>query len=67
MRLRDKILIAVLGFLIFGVSGAIACTYYSTYVIDLISVVILGILVFVTAGVVVCSRNNSRIAKPGSN
>ncbi len=67
MNLREKLLIIVLGFLIFGVSGAITCTYYTTYAIDLVSAVVLGILVFVTAGVIVCSYRNSRIAIRNSN
>ncbi|MFW9966800.1 MAG: hypothetical protein ACFFEA_06560 [Candidatus Thorarchaeota archaeon] len=63
MRLRDKILILVLGILIFGNIGAIACTYYSTGVIDLILVATLGSLIFVDSGVVICSRNSGVIAK----
>lgn len=67
MKLRDKILILVLGILIFGNIGAIACTYYSTGFIDLILVVTLGALIFVDSGVVICSRNSGGITKGISN
>ncbi len=67
MKLRDKILILILGILIFGNIGAIACTYYSTGVIDLILVVALGFLVFMDAGVVACSYSNSRMTKLSSS
>ena len=63
MRSRDKILILVLGIMIFVNIGAIACTYYSTGVIDLILVIALGSLVFVDSGVIVCSRNNGGVAQ----
>jgi hypothetical protein len=67
MKLRDKILILVLGILIFGNIGAIACTYYSTGVIDFILVATLGSLIFVDSGVVICSRNSGGITKEISN
>ena len=67
MRVREKILIAVLGILIFVFIGANACTYYTIGSFDLILVFILGILVFVDAGVIVCSYSNGRIAKQISN
>jgi len=63
MKLRDKLLILVLGILIFGNIGAITCNYYSTGIIDLILVVSLGFLVFVDVGVIACSYNTSRSVK----
>lgn len=67
MKLRDKILISVLGILIVVNIGAIACTYYSTGLVDLILVVALGSLVFLDSGVIMCSRNSGGIAKEISN
>jgi len=67
MKLRDKILIVILGILIFVNIGAVACTYYSTGVIDLILVVTLGFLVFVDVGVITCSYSTNRIARLSGN
>jgi len=67
MKLRDKILIVILGILIFVNIGAVACTYYSTGVIDLILVVTLGFLVFVDVGVIACSYSTNRIARLSGN
>ncbi|MFX0107542.1 MAG: hypothetical protein ACFE7R_04595 [Candidatus Hodarchaeota archaeon] len=63
MKLRDKFLILVLGILILGNIGAIACTYYTTGVVNLILVTTLGLLIFVDSGVVICSRNSGGITK----
>lgn len=63
MNLKEKLALVVLVILIFIVFGAIMCTYYSTYTIDLVFVALLGVLVFVTIGVVACSRGRSKITK----
>ncbi len=63
MNLKEKLILAVLVILIFIVFGAVMCTYYSTYTIDLFFVALLGVLIFVTIGVVACSRGRSKITK----
>jgi len=63
MRTRDKVAFAVFGFLIFFVSGGIACTYGSTGAVNPILAVSLGVIVFFTAGAAACNYGNNRIAK----
>jgi hypothetical protein len=67
MNMKEKLLVVVLGILILVAIGGVACTYYSTYTIDLIWVAVLGILVFVLVGVVACSYSRDKIAKRNSN
>ena len=67
MRLKDKLLIAILVILSFVVFGAVMCTYYSTSTLDLVLVGLLGVLVFVTVGAIACSYSSSRIAKQNNN
>ncbi|MFW9908588.1 MAG: hypothetical protein ACFFEF_08425 [Candidatus Thorarchaeota archaeon] len=66
MKKNEKLLVAVLGILIFVFVGANMCTYYSTGAIDWIFATILGGLVFVTAGVITCSHYNGKLAKVDS-
>ena len=60
MQLRDKVVITILLIAIFFVIGGIACTYFTTYIIDPILVILLGILIFVTIGAIMCSRGKSK-------
>ena len=66
MRLKDKLVIAFLGILIFVFIGANACTYFSIGSLDLILVAILGVLVFVETGAIACSISNDRMLKRSS-
>lgn len=66
MRTREKVTFAVLGIMIFFISGGVACTY-STQGINWTLVTVLGLLIFVTVGATACTVSNSRIAKRKEN
>ncbi len=66
MMMKEKLLILVLGILIFVFIGANMCTFYSTGAVDLIFAFALGALVFIETGVVICSYNNSKVAQVNS-
>ncbi len=61
MKRTDKIFIAVLGILMFFVSGGIACTYASG--LNLVLVGVLGVLIFIGSGYVACTIGQKRIQK----
>jgi hypothetical protein len=63
MSTKQKVAFAVMGFLIFIVSGGIACTYSTTNAINPILVVILGTLIFLAVGSSACAYSNNKISK----
>lgn len=63
MRLKEKIAFAVLGLLLFFVSGGVACTYSTTNAINPALAVTLGVLVFLTVGAAACTIGSNRIEK----
>lgn len=67
MKLREKTFLAVLGILIFFISGGIACTYSATNGFNMILVGVLGVLIFVAAGATACTYSNNRISKQKSS
>jgi hypothetical protein len=67
MKTIEKAMFAVLGTMIFFISGGVACTYSGTGVVNPVLAVILGVLVFFTAGGAACTYSNNRIAKQKAN
>ncbi len=63
MKAKEKICIAVLGTLIFFLSGGLACTYGSTGTVSPVLAVLLGFMIFIAAGGAACKLGNQRIAK----
>jgi len=63
MKLREKIAFAVFGFLIFFLSGGVACSYSSTGAVNPIVAVLLGVVVFFVVGAVACSVSSNRIER----
>ena len=63
MNTKQKVAFAVMGFLIFFVSGGIAFTYSTTNVINPMLAVILGTLVFIAVGGSACASSNNKISK----
>ena len=67
MKLWEKIFLAVLGTLIFFITGGIACTYTVTNGVNLILVGALGVLIFIAAGASACLCSNNKISKQKSS
>jgi lipopolysaccharide export LptBFGC system permease protein LptF len=67
MKTTEKVMFAVLGTIIFFISGGVACTYGGSGAINPILAVILGITVFITAGAAACTYGNNRVAKQKVN
>ncbi len=61
MKRTDKIFLAVVGTLMFFVSGGIACTYSTGLNIALVG--ILGVLIFVTSGYAACTIGGRKIER----
>ena len=67
MKTIEKVMFAVLGTMIFFISGGIACTYGGSGIINPILAAILGITVFFAAGAAACTYSNNRVAKQKAN
>jgi hypothetical protein len=62
MKRADKIFLAVLGTLVFLVSGGIACTYVTTG-LNIALVGVLGVLIFIGSGYAACTIGARRIER----
>jgi hypothetical protein len=60
VKLKEKVVFSMFGLLIFFISGAVACTYGNTGILNPVLVAILGILVFFTTGAAACTYGNNR-------
>lgn len=63
MSTKQKVAFAVMGLLIFFVSGGIACTYSTTNAINPVLAVILGTLIFIAVGGSACAYSNNKLSK----